>query len=56
MEYLGTAPLAELMEAIAAMGLKEAIDRNTETQKNMVVGLEKIREAIAVLTVELREK
>ena len=38
------------------IALVEAIDRNTKTQKNMVVGLEKIREAIAVLTVEIREK
>ena len=56
MERLGDVPLAELMEAIATMGLKEAIDRNTETQKNMVDGLAKICEAIADLTDALEKK
>ena len=56
MEYLGSAPLAELMEAIATMGLKEAIDRNIKTQRDMVDGLARIREAIAELTDALEKK
>ena len=44
------------MEHDELIALVEAIDRNTKTQKDIADGLEKIREAIAVLTVELREK
>ena len=44
------------MEHDELIALVEAIDRNTKTQKNMVVGLEKIREAIAELTDALEKK
>ena len=44
------------METDELIALVEAIDRNTETQKNMVDGLAKIREAIADLTDALEKK
>ena len=44
------------MEHDELIALVEAIDRNTKTQKNMVDGLEKIREAIADLTAALEKK
>jgi len=44
------------METDELIALVEAIDRNTKTQKNMVDGLEKIREAIADLTDALEKK
>jgi hypothetical protein len=56
MERLGNVPLSELMEAIAMMGLKEAIDHNTDTQQDMVSGLAKICAAINALTDALEKK
>ena len=61
MERLGNVPMAQLVEAIAAMGLmvahvKEAIDHNTDTQQDMVSGLAKICAAINALTDALEKK
>ena len=44
------------METDELIALVESIDRNTKTQKNMVDGLAKIREAIAELTDVLEKK
>ena len=56
MEYLGNLPAPQLVEAIARMGLKEAVDRNTDTQKEIVDGLARICEAINKLTESLDKK
>ena len=56
MEYLGNIPAAQLVEAIATMGLKEAVDRNTDAQKEIVGGLAKICQAITILTESLDKK
>ena len=47
---------ALLVEAIATMGLKEAIDHNTNTQQEMVDGLDRIADAITRLTETLENK
>jgi hypothetical protein len=61
MEHVGDVPMAQLVEAIAAMGLMvahvtEAIDHNTDTQQDMVNGLAEICEAITRLTHTLANK
>ena len=56
MEHLGNLTAEQLVDAIASMGMKQAIDRNTDTQKEIVDGLAKICEAITRLTETLDKK